>query len=484
MQWTLGTISEALRTSVSFALAKAHVTGFSIDSRTVKAGEVFIAIKGPRYDGHDFVQEALGRGAVAAIVSETRRMTQPVEIHKNLIGVLDTFQALQQLARFGRKRWARPVLAVTGSTGKTTTKEMLAALLSRRYRVLKSEGNYNNEYGLPLTLLRLSGDHDLAVVELAMTHKGEIAKLCSVAAPNLGVVTNVNPVHLEFFASLEEIAEAKRKLIQGLAAPAIAILNADDARVRRFAQGFSGRVVFFGFGPDAHVRASSLDDRGCDGSEFNLVVGGQLQRVRLPLVGRHNVANALAAYAAASPFKIEASLAAEVFAALEPAPLRGERICFIATNGAEAFTVVNDAYNANPRAVAALAEAVSRTPGARRRILVLGEMRELGPTAAELHREAGRHIAALGNIDYLAGVTGLAAELVAGARAAGMPADRALFFDTKEAAADWLCRTVRAGDLVLLKASRAVALETLLDPVRARFPASRSFGMTPTEKTA
>ncbi|MFQ5928033.1 MAG: glutamate ligase domain-containing protein, partial [Terriglobia bacterium] len=268
----------------------------------------------------------------------------------------------------------------------------------------------------------------------------------------------------EFFASLDAIAAAKRELIQGLAAPASAVLNADDARVRHFAEGFEGRVLLFGFSDEAQVRAENLDDQGCDGAEFDLVAGSHRHRLRLGLIGRHNVENALAAYATASLFGIELDVAGEVFPSLEPPPLRGCRLRF-----AEGFTLINDAYNANPRAVAALAEAVSRTPGAGRRILVLGEMRELGPAGPDLHRETGRRIAALGNIDILVGVTGLAAELVAGAQAAGWPPARALFFESKAAAADWLCQSVCAGDLVLLKASRAVALETLLDALHEKF---------------
>ncbi|MBI4462364.1 MAG: UDP-N-acetylmuramoyl-tripeptide--D-alanyl-D-alanine ligase [Acidobacteria bacterium] len=470
MQWTLGKIGHVLGRVVSSQVADSALAGFSLDSRTVKPGEVFIAIKGPHHDGHNFVSEALDRGAVAALVNDSFLSTERSPSRQCLLGVPDTFQALQQLARFARTSWGGPVLAVTGSTGKTTTKEILAVLLARRHRVLKSEGNYNNEFGLPLTLLRLQSDTEVAVVEMAMTRKGEIAKLCAVAEPNLGIVTNVSPVHLEFFTSLDEIAEAKRELIDGLAARATAVLNADDPRVRRFSRGFRGQVVLFGFGLEAQIRAENLDDRGCDGVAFDLVSNGERQRIRLGLMGRHNVANALAAYAAASQFQIGLTVAAQVFPAVEPVALRGQRLRLSMPGGAGSFTVVNDAYNANPRAVAAMAEAISRTPGVRRRILVLGEMRELGPTGPVLHRETGLQLAKLGNIDLVAGVTGLAAELIAGVRAAGMPEKRALFFDSKEAAADWLCQTVRDGDLVLLKASRAIALETLLDVLCAKFP--------------
>lgn len=464
MQWTFGKLSEALRVAASFALAHKPIAGFSIDSRTVRAGEAFIALKGPRYDGHDYVRQALERGAVVAIVSEERRMTFPSELHKQLVGVMNTFEALQRLARFARQTWGRALIGVTGSTGKTTTKDLLAALLATRHQVLKSERNLNNEYGVPLTLLRLQAAHELAVVEMAMSHQGELAKLCVVAAPNIGLVTNVAPVHLEFFGSLEEIAAAKRELIAGLAPPAIAVLNADDPEVSRFAEGFAGKVLRFGLEKPADVRAENLADHGLAGSEFDLVVGSKRARVRLPLPGRAHVSNAVAAFAVASLFKLEPAEAAPVFAAFSPSPLRGEALRF-----APGFTVVNDAYNSNPRALTSMAEALSRTPDARRRILVAGEMKELGATSAQLHRELGEKIAALGNIDFLAGVTGEARHLVEGAVAAGLASERARFFETKEAATDWLAGTVQAGDWVLLKASRGVALETVLEALKQRF---------------
>ncbi|MFQ5776463.1 MAG: UDP-N-acetylmuramoyl-tripeptide--D-alanyl-D-alanine ligase [Terriglobia bacterium] len=448
----------------SFALAHKRVTGFSIDSRNLRPGAAFIALRGPNHDGHDFVAQALDRGAAVAVVSEERRMTYPPHIFKSLIGVLDTFQALQQLARFARRTWGRAVIGVSGSTGKTTTKEMLAALLAARHRVLKSEGNLNNEYGLPLTLLRLEAVHELAVVEMAMARAGELAKLCKVAEPNIGLVTNIAPVHLEFFDSLDAIADAKRELVLGLAPPAVAVLNADDPYCSRLAEGFSGKLYRFGMEQPAEVRAENVADHGCAGSEFDLVVGEKSARVRLAMPGRAHVANALAAFAVASLFKVEPVQAVDVLAGLEPSPLRGSLVSF-----EPGFVLVNDAYNCNPRALAAMAEALSRTAEAGRRILVVGEMKELGPTSEQLHHQAGRAIAALGNIDLLAGVTGDARHIVAGATAAGMAADRARFFDATEAAAAWLRRTVVAGDWVLLKASRAVALETILETLRAHF---------------
>ena len=475
MPLTLRQIGEALGIAAPSSAARQTITGFSIDSRTLRPGEVLIAIKGLNHDGHDFVEQALERGAALALVSRERLSTYALAWQSNLIAVPDPFVALQQLALYARRAWGRALIGVTGSIGKTTTKEMLAALLASRGCVLKSEGNLNNEYGVPLTLLRLEPEHEVAVLEMAMSHKGELAKLCKVAEPNVGVVTNVAPVHLEFFSSVEEIAEAKRELVQGLVSPATAVLNADDLRVGPFAEGFSGQVVRFGMEKPADVRAENIVDHGCLGTEFDLVTANQRARVCLPLPGRAQVANALAACAAASPQGVEPDGAAEVLARFEPTPLRGALIRFAA-----GFTVVNDAYNSNPCALAAMAEALSRTPGARRRILVAGEMKELGDTSAQRHRHAGKGIACLGNIDYLAGVTGDACHIVDAAIAAGMSPDRVQFFDDKDAAAEWLCGLVEPEDWVLLKASRGVELETLLEALQDRFTApGASAGLSP-----
>lgn len=463
MKWTATKIGEALG-RVAPAAAGQDITGFSIDSRTLTPGQVFVAIKGPNHDGHDFVAQALDRGAALAIVQTGRRPSYGGLPQGRLLEVPDTFVALQELARFARRAWGLTIVGVTGSTGKTTTKEMLAALLATRYRVLKSEGNLNNEYGAPLSLLRLADDHQIAVLEMAMSHKGELAKLCRVVEPNVGVVTNVAPVHLEFFSSIDEIAEAKRELIRGLVPPAVAVLNADDAYVSRFPEGFEGQVVRFGLEKPAAVRAVNIRDIGCLGTEFDLESGGRRARLKLPLPGRAHISNVLAAFAAANLHGIELEEAAHVLAQFEPAPMRGGRIIFSA-----GFTVVNDAYNSNPRALAAMAEALSRTPNARRRILVAGEMKELGPTSSEWHCKTGEGITRLGNIDFLAAVAGDARYLADGAIAAGMRKERARFFASKEEAADWLCGVVEPGDWIVLKASRGVGLETVLEALRNRF---------------
>src|SRR6202049_5218008 len=302
MRWTVEEVAHVLGVTPPGGLdALARLAGVSIDSRTVARGELFVAIHGPRHDGHNYVVAALDAGALAAVVAQDRAAGFAEPVRSKLFAVRDTLTALQGLAQTVRTRWGRRLAAVTGSAGKTTTKEILAALLAARFRVLKSEGNLNNEYGLPLQLLRLEEADEAAVVELGMSHAGELKRLAEIARPDVGVVTRVAPVHLEFFASLDEIALAKRELIEGLAGrESVAVLNADDSRVASFAQVAPGRVLTYGVAEHADFRAESIQDRGLNGSEFDLLGPEGRARLSLPLAGRHNIPNALAALAAAS----------------------------------------------------------------------------------------------------------------------------------------------------------------------------------------
>jgi len=472
MRWTVAEVADALGVSApTGADSMARLAGVSIDSRTVKPGELFVAIHGPRHDGHHFVAAALAQGAVAAIVAGRRAAEYPEGLRARLMAVDDTLPALQGLARRYCDAWreaapGRRVAAVTGSAGKTTTKEILAALLAARFRVLKSEGNLNNEYGLPLTLFRLGDEHDAAVVELGMSHRGELARLAEIARPDVGVVTNVAPVHLEFFSSVEEIALAKRELIDGLGgAEPVAVLNADDARVSRFADGFRGRTLFFGASENAQFRAEHIEDRGIGGSAFDFEAPDELGRLTLPLAGQHNVLNALAALAAASEWGIRIADAKKVFPNLRAAAMRGEFLRFEA-----GFAVINDCYNSNPVALECMIDLLCATPGYRRRILVAGEMRELGVTSPQLHRSAGQYAAAKNGIDCIFGVAGDASELVRGAADAGLSTERAKFFQSSEDAAKFLAEFVSAGDLLLVKGSRGVRMESIAAALRERFP--------------
>jgi UDP-N-acetylmuramoyl-tripeptide--D-alanyl-D-alanine ligase len=422
---------------------------------------VYFAIRGQRHDGHDFVRAALAAGAAAAVIERDRVGRFAPDLQDRLLGVDDTLEALGRLSRQVRRAWGaagnRRLAAVTGSSGKTTTKEILAALVEARMPVLRTEGNLNNLYGLPLTLCRLEESHGAAVVELGMSRRGELTELARIAEPEIGVVTNVAPAHLEFFASIEEIALAKRELIENLAGlEPLAVLNADDPRVARFAEVARGRVVTFGRGEGADFRASSIEDRGIEGSAFVFEWKGGRARLTLPLVGTHNVMNAVAALAAASAWGIGADEARIVFPRLAPAGHRGRVVRF-----RKGFTVLDDCYNSNPAALAAMIEWLAGVGGCERRILAAGEMLELGPASAALHREAGRWAAR--RVDWIVGVQGNAEEIVRGAIDAGHPAERAVFFGGAAEAAEFLDGLVRAGDMVVLKGSRGVRMEQILD---------------------
>jgi UDP-N-acetylmuramoyl-tripeptide--D-alanyl-D-alanine ligase len=465
MQWTVPEIARALRAPLpAGADAVARVAGVSIDSRTVAPRQLFVAIHGPCHDGHQYVQAALQSGALAAVVAQARLAEYTDSVRGKLVGVPDTLVALQDLARAVRRAWGRRLAAVTGSVGKTTTKDILAALLGAKFRVLKSEGNLNNEYGLPLALLRLEPEDEAAVVELGMSHRGELRRLAEIAEPEVGVVTQVAPVHLEFFSSLDEIALAKRELIEGLAGPdTVSVLNADDARVARFAEVAPGRVLTFGFSSAAQFRAENVSDRGAEGSKFDFVSPQGSRAVELPLPGRHSIANALAALAAASVWGIGAAEAAAVLPHLAAGEMRGRLLRF-----AEGFAVINDSYNSNPVALQAMIELLARTPGYRRRILAAGEMLELGPESLRLHAECGRHAAAQ-KVDWVVGVQGSAVGLVQGAVEGGLPSDRARFFPSSSDAAPFLAELLRPGDLLLVKGSRGVKMERIVEALRARF---------------
>jgi len=424
--------------------------GYSIDSRTLRSGEIFFAVKGERLDGHDFVIQALSKGAAAAVVNKAERDRFPEK--SRLLAVDDTLRALQTLATAVRKLWGRPLIAVTGSAGKTTTKDAIAHVLASRFRVLKSEGNFNNHFGLPLMLLKVESGHDVAVIEMGMSHAGEIRALAKIAQPEIGVVTNVAPVHLEFFDSLAGIARAKYELIESLPAGGTAILNGDDEYVSQFGRDFKGKVIFYGTHRPADIRAEHIESRGADGSVFDLVVHGHRERAELHLVGSHNIHNALAAVAVGVERSIPLNDVIGALGTLVPADKRGQVV------QVGNIKVVNDCYNSNPKALEAMVDALAAMP-AKRRIVVAGEMLELGPTGEQIHRASGQHIANA-KIDVLVGVRGLAQPMVEAAKAAGL---RAEFVATPEEAGEWLAREAKDGDVVLLKASRGVKLEKALE---------------------
>jgi len=408
------------------------------------------------------VAAALECGALAAVVARARVAEYPEEVRDKLYAVDDTLAALQELGCAVRREWGRRIAGVGGSVGKTTTKEILAALLAARFRVLKTEGNLNNEFGVPLTLLRLEETHEAAVVEMGMSHRGELARLAEIAEPEVGLVTCVAVEHLEFFSSVDEIALAERELIEHLAGTEpVAVLNADDPRVVKFAEVARGKVIWFGRGPAAAFRAENVEDRGVLGSAFDFVSPAGRARLELPLVGPHNVQNAVAALATASVWGGGPAEAKFVFPQLAPAAMRGEVVRF-----EEGFTVVNDSYNSSPTALASMMDWLAVVPGYRRRILAAGEMLELGPEAPELHRTAGRRAAATGGIDWIIGVQGCAEELVHGAAEADAAQVQTRFFTSSADAAAFLAELVAAGDLVVVKGSRAVKMERIVEALK------------------
>lgn len=430
------------------------VSGVSIDTRTLLPGELFVAISGERLDGHDFLAAARDRGAGAALVH--RAAAAPTGLA--LVRVADTTQALAGLARAARQAARLPVLAITGSVGKTTTKEIAAALLGTLGPVLKTEGNLNNRYGLPLTLLRLLPEHRAAVLELGMNHAGELRELARLARPDVAVITTVAPVHLEFFASLEAIAAAKAEVLEGLGPAGVAVLNADDEQLRRLGQRQPGRVVWFGRERSCEVSAENW--RGSlAGMRFDLRIDGQTLDVALPLAGAHNLTNFLAAAAAGHAAGLAPEAIAAAAASVAPAPHRGE----VRLLG-QGVILLDDCYNSNPAAVTAALSALGLA-GTRRRVTVLGDMLELGPSGPELHRQAGRSLA--GRVELVLGVGSLAREILAGAREAGLPEDALLAFPDADAAAVALPGLLRPGDAVLIKGSRGLRLEAVVDALVA-----------------
>jgi UDP-N-acetylmuramoyl-tripeptide--D-alanyl-D-alanine ligase len=458
---SLGTIAEwAEGELLAPGAAGAEAAGYSIDSRTIAAGEIFFAVSGERYDAHSFVAGAVARGAIASVVSKLEALDERARA-STLIVVDDPLGALQRLAARVRAHWiglggGRRVIGITGSAGKTTTKEAIAVVLAAKYRVLKSQGNLNNEFGVPLQLLRLQPEDEIAVIEMGMSHAGEIAALARIAAPAWGVVTNVGNAHTENFADgIEGVARAKHELIAGLADNGIAFLNGDDARVALFDAG-ANRIVRFGRCVGADVRAVQVDELGDEGLRLVVAVGAKRADVRLQLLGMHNVTNALAAIAVGLEAGISLDQAAAALATLAAGDRRGE---VLTLRGAK---VINDCYNSNPEALRAMIGTLASVP-ASRRILIAGEMLELGPLGPELHAGCGRAAAEAG-LDYVVGVRGLAKQLVEAARAAGAYAE---FIESPEAAGAWLAAALRPGDAVLLKGSRGVKLERALLALQA-----------------
>ncbi len=431
--------------------------GYSIDSRTVAPGELFFAIRGERFDGHDFVAAAFERGAVAAVVSRARVASLPdAALAHPLLIAEDPLPAMQSLASHVRRQWGRRIVAITGSAGKTTTKEAISGALAAKLNVFRSQGNLNNHIGLPLQLLRLMPEHEIAVVEMGMNHTGEIAALARIAAPDWGVITNIGTAHIEFFAEGQAgIARAKFELIAALPPNGIAFLNCDDIYAAQFGRDFQGRVVYFGTGPCADPQIlSAIED--VDGLHVRFRAGERRGEFTLHLLGAHNASNAVAAIAVALEAGVDLNAAVAAITSLTAGDKRGE---VIEIAGA---TILNDSYNSNPEALRSMIRSLAARPAKGRRILIAGEMLEMGEHGPELHLACGRAAAEAG-LDLVVAVQGNAEHLATAACAGGVSS---IFLRDADAAGQWLAQNLRAGDVVLIKGSRGVHLERAIEIAR------------------
>jgi UDP-N-acetylmuramoyl-tripeptide--D-alanyl-D-alanine ligase len=470
-------------TSIGAEMFDKEISGYSIDSRSVGAGELFFALSQQDYtragfngefvDAHRYIRDAFERGAVAAVARADRVAGDPElkAMSDRLLLVEDAIAALQELAHRVYTAWGKPVVGITGSAGKTTAKELTAHVLkSAGHRVLKSERNYNNGLGLPLSVLRMVSEgrspdeFDLAVLEMGMsspTH--EIRRLCRITPPDVAVELMVAPVHLEYLGTIENVAAAKAELVEGLKPEGTAILNADDALVMQMRKKHAGKTLTFGIANPADVSAAEVDTRSLGKISFRLLTPNGEARASLAMSGQHNLSNALAASAVGVAFGLPAGQIAEALNTARPPKMRGEILDFAA-----GFTVIDDSYNSNPRSLLNMVRTMAEAREGRKRLLVIaGEMLELGPEEASLHRAAGREIAATG-VNILWGVRGLAKEIAAGAVEGGLATTR--FFDSSEEAAAAVVDEVGEGDLVLVKGSRGVATEKVIKALKDRFP--------------
>jgi UDP-N-acetylmuramoyl-tripeptide--D-alanyl-D-alanine ligase len=459
---TLRWVAEAVGGRIRSGDPDGEIGNIVINTRTLQAGDFFVAIRGARFDGHDFVSDAIGKGAAGAIVERSFpgiRGTQAA-----LIEVDDTTQALQDVARAVRRESGTRVVAITGSAGKTTTKEAIAEFLSITFRVVKNTGNLNNQIGLPLSLLQLRERPDVAAMELGMNHPGEIRTLVAIADPEVRVWTNVGDAHIGFFGSVDAIADAKAEILEGADAGDLLVCNADDARIMARAGAFAGRVVTFGTSEQATIRASDIDDRGVEGMRARVVTPAGERAVETPLLGRGNLENVLAAIAVALEFGIPLDAIASAAARLKPADRRGA-----VRRLRGGVVLIDDSYNSSPEALRRALDVLAREPRPTRKVAVLGEMLELGDQAVALHEESGRRAAGAG-LRWLVAVGGEPARRMADAAiVAGMPAAAVTYFEKSDVASPAVARGIQAGDVVLVKGSRGTRTDLIADRIAADF---------------
>ena len=443
--------------------AKRRIRAVSTDSRSIRRGDLFVALRGERFDGHQFIPAVLAKGAAGAIVHDSYRWeakkTKPLGGRQEpfLFGVQDPLFAYQQLATHHRSRFVIPVVAVTGSNGKTTTKDMVASVLAQRWRTLKTESNYNNRIGVPATLFRLTSRHQAAVIEMGVDHRGQTTRLCEIVRPTIGVITNIGPDHLEFFGGMEGSAQAKAELLDMLPPDGTAVLNADDPYFDYLAARARCRVVSFGLFERAQVRAIDVASDARKATTFGLLVPGKNRPtpVVIKVPGTHNVTNALAAAAVGISLNLPGMAIAQGLAKFRPAAMRSQ---VVSHHGVQ---IINDCYNANPASMKAALQLLGQWTPARERVAVLGDMLELGREAQRMHRDLGRFAAGL-KLSRLIVCGQLGKEIASGARQEGMSQSAIVEVADAASAAELLKHSVRRGDVVLVKASRGMRMEQIV----------------------
>jgi UDP-N-acetylmuramoyl-tripeptide--D-alanyl-D-alanine ligase len=444
-------------------------TGVSIDTRTLGAGALYVGIRGERFDGADFADAAVAAGAAgvmlprerAGIATAGRGSADPVSAPVT-IAVDDTTVALQALAHAVRIESGAKVVAIIGSAGKTTTKEVTAEFLGAKYRVIRNRGNFNNHIGLPLSLIELTARPDVAVVELGMNHAGEISTLVRIADPDVRVWTNVGDAHVGFFGSADAIADAKAEILEGATPATVLIANADDDRIAARTSSFAGRVVTFGIDRPADVCAEAVVDRGIDGMAARVQTPSGAVDLATPLLGRGNLSNVLAAVAVGVEWDVPLAAMAERASRLKAAPHRGEVVRL-----AQGVILIDDSYNASPAATRRALDVLR--DGAGRRVAVLGEMLELGDQSIALHEDVGR-TAAAAHLDLLIAIGGEASRaLVDAAVGGGLAAARTRHFATTDEAADAAAALIQPGDLVLVKGSHGIRTDKVVDRLKTVF---------------
>ncbi len=429
------------------------------DSRQIANGDLFVAIKGENFDGHDFLEDAIAHGATGALVAESR-VNDLLEHGLPLVAVDDTVEALQRLATYWRTMFDVTVVGITGSMGKSSNKEVIASVLSQNYPVVKARASYNNEIGMPLTIMEISPDTKVAVLEFGGAYRfGEITELAEIARPTIGVVTNVSHSHLQRMGSLEAIAETKAELPRSLPSDGVAVLNGDDFRVRAMADETQARVVFYGLAPDCEVRARNVESHGLEGISFTLDMDGEEQHLNVPLIGAHSVHTVLAAIAVGRALGMGLD---QMIPGFEDATIQ---LRLLTLPGINQSTIIDDTYNANPTSCLAALNLLSELE-ANRKVAIFGDILELGDFEDEGHRIVGRRSASV--VQQLVSVGPKARIITEAALESGMREDQVIAFEHKSEAIEQLSSIIQPGDFVLVKGSRGVKMEDVVDALRDR----------------